>query len=257
MTSSFEAAGSRTFAPGDRLRETGGRRLRILVADDHEINRTQTAGMLATHGYVPVPVSSAEEAAAALASGDLDLALIDADLPDMPGLQVVTQAADAGASIPFILCTRSWNIDRVVEAMRDGVWDILNKPFSSRELLNKIARGLAAWDERRIRLQNFQRLATSGRLVTDAVRDLNNFLTIIHGYAQLLKSSLGAEPELAQFAAEIEHAAERAGTHTDRVLAVSLENGPGAGATFDIYSPRMPQTVPPADPVDVVVGNKP
>ena len=66
---------------------TGVRRLRVLVADDNEINLMVASGLLAAEGVEVVTVADGDEAVAAVRDGAIGLVLLDLQMPRMSGLE--------------------------------------------------------------------------------------------------------------------------------------------------------------------------
>jgi FixJ family two-component response regulator len=66
----------------------------------------------------------------------------DVRMPDMDGVQLQQQLKARGAAIPIIFLTGFAEVSVAVEAMRQGAFDFLEKPFSARSLLDKISGGL-------------------------------------------------------------------------------------------------------------------
>jgi YesN/AraC family two-component response regulator len=69
---------------------------------------------------------------------DLDLAVIDYQLPDMTGVAAMKELKDLAPSVPVIIVTAYGDEDTAIEAFRSGARDYLKKPFSISELSSKI-----------------------------------------------------------------------------------------------------------------------
>jgi len=64
--------------------------------------------------------------------------VLDVRMPEMSGLEVQQQLNRSGALIPVILITGHGDIPMAVQAMKDGAFDFLQKPFRDQELLDRI-----------------------------------------------------------------------------------------------------------------------
>ena len=75
------------------------RPLRILVAEDNPINQRFAVRLLEKHGHTVVVACNGREAVAAVQGGDIDLVLMDVQMPEMDGLEATAaiRAAEAGA----------------------------------------------------------------------------------------------------------------------------------------------------------------
>ena len=78
--------------------------------------------------------------------------VLDVRLPDVSGLELQRELAEANVHIPIIFITGHADIPMTVRAMKAGAVEFLTKPFRGQELLDAIqeaiARDRAAWSER-------------------------------------------------------------------------------------------------------------
>ncbi len=130
-------------ADGDGDADTMGR-LRVLVAEDHPINRMLATRMLQRAGHEVVSVENGAEAVTAIESGRFDLVLMDVQMPVMDGLDatraVRRREAVTGHHIPIIALTAfalAGDRERCLEA---GMDDYLSKPMRAESLLAAIKR---------------------------------------------------------------------------------------------------------------------
>ncbi len=77
--------------------------------------------------------------------------LSDVRMPGLSGLQLLAEVQKRDADLPVILLTGHGDVPMAVEAMRDGAYDFLEKPFSPETLLGSLRRAL---DKRRLVLEN-------------------------------------------------------------------------------------------------------
>jgi len=102
---------------------------RILVVDDEESIRWVLERACAQHGHTVVAVETGAAALDALRGEPFDVALVDIRLPDISGLEVVSQARAAGVETLFIVITAQNTMQNAVEATKRGAYDYLTKPF--------------------------------------------------------------------------------------------------------------------------------
>ena len=122
-------------------------RPRILIVDDDRSLREFLEIFLASEGY---RVDSCEDAASALKTlrkGDVDCVLSDIKMPGMDGVSLLMEIKARWPNIPVILITAFASLDSAVEAMREGAWDYVTKPFQIDELKEIIERALDAGKE--------------------------------------------------------------------------------------------------------------
>jgi signal transduction histidine kinase/DNA-binding NarL/FixJ family response regulator len=127
-------------APKDRpILGYGGRRRRILVADDHEENRQLLRQMLEPVGFDVALASNGEEAVAIAAAHGLDLAVMDLRMPGLNGFEAAARirALEGRHGIPVIAASASSaDLER---AQADPSFALcLRKPFQAAELLDAI-----------------------------------------------------------------------------------------------------------------------
>jgi two-component system nitrogen regulation response regulator NtrX len=117
---------------------------RLLIVEDDEKIRASLLLQLREEGYAPQAMGSAEEAAAHLeAPGALpDLLLLDVRLRAMSGVDLVRRLVAARRLPPTIIISGEASISETVEALRLGVHDFIEKPFSRDRLLRAIRNAL-------------------------------------------------------------------------------------------------------------------
>jgi adenylate cyclase len=113
--------GKRTKAPG-----------RILVVEDNRMNRMMLARGLEQQGHEAAFAEHGRQALAKLAEEDFDLILLDIDMPEMNGYEVLEHlAADVHRrDLPVIMISAVEEIDSVVRCIEMGAEDYLTKPFN-------------------------------------------------------------------------------------------------------------------------------
>ncbi len=134
------------------------RATRLLVIDDDPAIARMLALVGEDQGY-HMEVAADGAAGLALArGGDVDLVLLDLNLPGLPGLEVCRRLRAAGATMPILIlsCERA-TVDAVV-ALEVGADDYIRKPFELRELIARINAHLrrAAYAEPITRPQRLQ-----------------------------------------------------------------------------------------------------
>ena len=116
---------------------------RVLIVDDDDTTRTLLLALLRAHDYDAEGVASGEAALALFARTEFDVALLDVNLPDRSGVEVLVAAQTMAPSTEFIMITAFAAIETAVEAMKRGASDYLRKPLRTDELLHVVARALA------------------------------------------------------------------------------------------------------------------
>ena len=117
---------------------------KILVVDDEKMIRWSLGEALRGWGYEPIP---AETAAAGLASFDAEqpaAILLDINLPDGSGLEVLRQIRHRQTDAVVIMITANVLVDETIAALRGGAYDFIGKPINLEELQVAIRNGIEA-----------------------------------------------------------------------------------------------------------------
>jgi len=117
---------------------------KILVVDDEKMIRWSLGEALRGWGYEPI---QAETASAGLAAFDADqpaAILLDINLPDGSGLEVLRQIRHRQSDAVVIMITANVLVDETIAALRGGAYDFIGKPINLEELQVAIRNGIEA-----------------------------------------------------------------------------------------------------------------
>lgn len=114
----------------------------IYVVDDDDSMRCALTTAITTAGYHAVPFARPREFLAKFDPSQLGCLVLDMRMPEMSGLEVQQHLKRSGFLIPVIIITAHIDSTMAVQAMNDGAFDLLHKPFRSQELLNSIKAAL-------------------------------------------------------------------------------------------------------------------
>jgi CheY-like chemotaxis protein len=121
----------------------GGRPLRVLVAEDNEVNQQVAAGMLERAGHRVIVVRNGRQALAALERGSFDLALMDVQMPELDGFETAVAIRErerpAGVHLPIVAVTAHAMEGDAERCLAAGMDSYLAKPLQPEELLATIA----------------------------------------------------------------------------------------------------------------------
>lgn len=102
----------------------------ILVVDDDPLSLTMLENILQQEGCCPVTASNGREAAELLEQQSFDLVVSDMVMPVMDGMELLGLVLKRFPGTPFIAITADSSISGAVEAIRQGAYDYLEKPFN-------------------------------------------------------------------------------------------------------------------------------
>jgi len=115
----------------------------ILIVDDELIMRESLAGWLERDGHSVKTAPSGEEALKLLRDTRFDIMLVDIKMEGISGLEVLRQVKDSDPDVAIVMITAYGSIPTAIEAMKNGAYDYLLKPFDPNELgvlIEKIVR---------------------------------------------------------------------------------------------------------------------
>ena len=114
----------------------------ILVIDDELSMRELLEYMLSKEGYAVTCAQNGVEAIKLLKEKDFDLLLCDIRLGDMSGLEVLRASKQKKNDSVVIMISAYASAETAVEAMNDGAYDYVPKPFNNEELMETVAKAL-------------------------------------------------------------------------------------------------------------------
>jgi putative nucleotidyltransferase with HDIG domain len=125
---------------------------RILVVDDEETIREIVCSMLGGAHFQTRQAANGVEALAILESGDeFDLVLSDLMMAEMDGIALLERAKERYPDMPVVMVTTVHDISVALQAIRNGAYDYLPKPFEREQLLATVRRAL---ENRRLKREN-------------------------------------------------------------------------------------------------------
>jgi DNA-binding NtrC family response regulator len=123
---------------------------RILIVDDEERFRNTMCKLLTVEGFEASTAGSGAQALDELRQRPYDVVILDVRMPEMTGVQALAQIRKTDPEIEVIIMTGYASVDTAKEIMKIGAYDYLLKPYSVRELIEKID---AAYDRKQARLK--------------------------------------------------------------------------------------------------------
>src|SRR2546427_10807784 len=115
-------------------------RIRVLVVDDEHRLRETCASVLQLDGYDVTAVGRGQEALELLKRRPFDVVLVDRYMSQVDGLELMRAALATNAHALVVVMTGNPSVESSVEALREGAWDYLPKPFSATHLQILIGR---------------------------------------------------------------------------------------------------------------------
>ncbi len=115
---------------------------RILVIDDEEKMCWALDRALSYENYQVVTATRGLQGIELAKKNDFSLVILDLKMPDMDGIEVLTEIKKINPSLPVIMITAHGTIDTAIEAMKIGATDYITKPFKLDEIKLQIKKSL-------------------------------------------------------------------------------------------------------------------
>ena len=112
----------------------GKKDFRILVADDDDIARDVITTLLSREGYFVSAVADGLEAINRLKVEDIHLVITDLKMPGADGIEVLKYAVRSNSDTAVTILTAYGALDTTLEAIKEGAYDYLTKPFKTQEI---------------------------------------------------------------------------------------------------------------------------
>jgi DNA-binding NtrC family response regulator len=128
---------------------------RILIIDDEAAIRESLETLLTLEGYAVDSAVSGEEGLDRIEEHSYDLILLDLALPGKSGLEILPLIRERHPSLPVIMITAYGKVDNVVDAIRSGAQNFVQKPWDNEKLLADIRSAIGRYhaEEENIQLR--------------------------------------------------------------------------------------------------------
>lgn len=127
--------------------------LRVLVIDDEENMRHMLKMMLIKADYAVESAADGVEGLELLTGSDFDFVLCDIKMPRMDGMTFLKEAREKHPDKTFIMMSAYGTIEVAVDAMKEGAYDYISKPFKSDEVLITLRK---AEEREQLKAENLQ-----------------------------------------------------------------------------------------------------
>ncbi|WP_319501563.1 response regulator [uncultured Draconibacterium sp.] len=110
----------------------------ILIVDDEESVRDSLYNWFIEDGYEVDSAANAKEALSKIESGKFDIILADIKMPGMDGLEMHRRIKEFDSAAIVIVMTAFASVETAVQALKDGAFDYITKPFDPDDLSHLI-----------------------------------------------------------------------------------------------------------------------
>ena len=144
----------------------------VYIVDDDDGMRRALTVLMTTVGYQPMAFSRPTEFLAKYDASQASCLVLDVRMPEMSGLEVQQQLNRTGSLLPVILITGHGDIPMAVQAMKDGAFDFLQKPFRDQALLDRINAALKQDTQNRESIDRLADLRQRAQSLTPREREV-------------------------------------------------------------------------------------
>jgi FixJ family two-component response regulator len=149
----------------------------VFVVDDDEAVRNSLRLLLKSVGLAAAALSTAREFLSTYSPNQPGCLVLDVRMPGMSGMELQQQLNIRGAVIPVIFISGHGDIPMAVEAMQQGAFDFLQKPFRDQDLIDRIQRALAKDQTNRAELKERTRTRERFESLTPREREVLALVT--------------------------------------------------------------------------------
>src|SRR6185312_12006709 len=118
---------------------------RILIIDDEAAIRESLETLLTLEGYAVESAENGEQGLDRIGEQPFDLVLLDLALPGRNGIEILGSIRERQAALPVIMITAFGTVGNVVDAIRGGAQNFVQKPWDNEKLLADIRAAIARY----------------------------------------------------------------------------------------------------------------
>lgn len=115
---------------------------KVLVVDDKQMMRDSVGATLQRAGFAVVAASNGKTAIDMVARHRPAAVITDLKMPEMTGLELLAKLKDTDDNLPVVLMTAYGSVNDAVDAMKQGAFDFVQKPFEGDELVMVMRRAI-------------------------------------------------------------------------------------------------------------------
>src|SRR3990172_5657361 len=105
----------------------------VLVVDDDPHVLAATSLLLDANGYTSVPCQDSREAVRRMVEANAEIVLSDIKMPNVTGIELLAKIHEINPEIPVILMTAYAELEIALDAIREGAFDMVIKPYNRSE----------------------------------------------------------------------------------------------------------------------------
>ena len=151
----------------------------VMVLDDDTASRESLQWLIESVGLNAKTYGAPRDFLDSFLPGEAGCLVLDLRMPQMSGIEVLKRLRDGGHKIPVIMITAHGDVPTVVEAMKGGAVEFLEKPFNNQVLLDRIHQCLG--DDAKARAEEAKHADTLMLLASLTPREREVMTLIVDG----------------------------------------------------------------------------
>ena len=169
------------------------KKYKILVAEDDQAVRDLFSRLLNPEDYEIFLAGNGKEAWDKIKEDNFDLLILDLNMPVMSGMEVIAKVSQAKKDLIMIVITGYATLDTAKEALKQGCYDYITKPFDIDDVKVIIEKALHMHrlreEQKRLKeqLRTAERLASLSLMGAGVAHEVNTILTSIKLFLEMLK----------------------------------------------------------------------
>lgn len=144
----------------------------VYIVDDDDGMRQALTVLMTTMGFSPMAFARPREFLEKFDANQHGCLVLDVRMPEMSGLEVQQHLNRLGSMLPVILITGHGDVPMAVQAMKDGAFDFLQKPFRDQDLLDRINAALKQDIDNRAEVERHAELKRRKESLTPREREV-------------------------------------------------------------------------------------
>ena len=174
---------------------------KILIADDEQVIRDLFEKFLSKEGYGVTTAADGLDAFGKIKTDNYAMLILDLKMPKISGMELLEKIRQIKKDLIVIIITGYATIETAKEAIKQGCFDYITKPFNIEEvaIIIKRAFDIQRWEQEKKKLQEqlqmAERLASLAQMGAGVAHEVNTILTSIKLFLEMLKEKPGDPKE--------------------------------------------------------------
>jgi len=166
----------------------------VLIADDEQVIRDLFQRFLDREGYATSTAIDGLDALQKIEKNNYDMLILDLKMPRMQGMELLDKIRKLNKDLIIIVITGYATVGTAKEAIKQGCFDYITKPFNIEEvaIIIKRAFDIHRWEQEKKKLQEqlqiAERLASLAQMGAGVAHEVNTVLTSVKLFLEMLKS---------------------------------------------------------------------